>query len=77
MKVLKRVGLVSALGVAGLLVSSLPAFAAGDAVTAAAASAAASFSSDGNAAMASIGGAIIGLAGVAVLYKWVKGMFFS
>lgn len=54
----------------------LSAFAA-DQVTAAAASAASTFSSDGNTAMASIGGAIIGLAGVSVLYKWVKGMFFS
>jgi len=46
-------------------------------VTAAAASAASSFSANGNTALASIGGAIIGLAGVAVLYKWVKAMFFS
>ena len=46
-------------------------------VTTVAASAAQSFSANGNTAMASIGGAIIGLAGVAVLYKWVKAMFFS
>jgi hypothetical protein len=53
------------------------AFAADTGITGAAASAASSFSSNGNTALASIGGAIIGLAGVAVLYKWVKAMFFS
>lgn len=46
-------------------------------ITTVAASAAQSFSSNGNTALASIGGAIIGLAGVAVLYKWVKAMFFG
>lgn len=46
-------------------------------VTTVAASAASSFSSNGNTALASIGAAIVGLAGVAVLYKWVKAMFFS
>jgi len=48
-----------------------------DGLTSAAASAASTFSSDGDTALASIGGAIIGLAGVAVLYKWVKAMFFG
>lgn len=46
-------------------------------ITTVAASAAQSFSSNGNTALASIGGAIIGLSGVAVLYKWVKAMFFG
>lgn len=53
------------------------AFAAGDAVTTAAASAAQTFSSDGSQAIGAIGAAIIGVAVIAVLFKWVKGMFFG
>jgi hypothetical protein len=60
--------------VLGFAAGAVPAFAD---VTTAAASAASSFTSDGTTAMASVGGAIISLAGVAVLYKWIKGMFFS
>ncbi|MBN8776749.1 hypothetical protein [Thiomonas arsenitoxydans] len=52
-------------------------FAFADAVTTAAASAASTFSSDGNQAMGAIGAAIIGVAVIAVLFKWVKGMFFG
>lgn len=34
-------------------------------------------SSDGGTAIAAIGTALIGLAGTAVVYKWVKGAIFS
>lgn len=74
---MKRVfGWFSALLFAASLgvVGAVPAFAD---VTTAAASAASSFTTNGNTALASVGSAIIGLAGVAVLYKWIKGMFFS
>lgn len=54
---------------------TIPSFAAD--ITTVAASAASSFTTNGNTALASIGAAIVGLAGVAVLYKWVKAMFFS
>lgn len=32
---------------------------------------------DGGTAIAAVGGALIGLAGTAVVYKWVKGAIFS
>jgi hypothetical protein len=37
----------------------------------------ASLTADGTAAITAIGGALIGLAGIAVVYKWAKGMLFS
>ncbi len=37
----------------------------------------ASLTTDGTAAITAIGGALIGLAGIAVVYKWAKGMLFS
>ena len=46
-------------------------------VTTAATTAASTFSSDGTGAIVAIGTALIGLAGVAVLFKWGKGMFFG
>ncbi|MBA1148232.1 hypothetical protein H0Z60_14345 [Ectothiorhodospiraceae bacterium WFHF3C12] len=32
---------------------------------------------DGGTAIAAVGGALIGLAGIAVVYKWVKGAIFG
>lgn len=34
-------------------------------------------SGDGTAALTGVGGAIIGLAGIAVVFKWVKGAIFG
>ena len=36
-----------------------------------------SISTDGTAAITAVGGAIIGLAAVAVVFKWVKGAIFG
>ncbi len=36
-----------------------------------------SISSDGTAAITAIGGALVGLAGVAVVFKWAKGAIFG
>ncbi|MBU2856986.1 hypothetical protein HF289_08895 [Acidithiobacillus ferrooxidans] len=60
----------------GSLVSAATAFASGGAGSAATA-AAASFTSSGDTAIGAIGVALISLAGIAVVYKWAKGMFFS
>ena len=63
------------LGVGSLF---LPAAAfAGTGATAAATSAASTFTSSGGAAIAAIGAAMIGVAVIAVVFKWVKGMIFS
>ena len=45
--------------------------------TTAATTAAASFTSDGTGAVTAIGGALLGLAGIAVVFKWAKAMFFG
>lgn len=50
---------------------------AGTGATAAATSAASTFTSSGDGAIAAVGGALIGVAVVAVVFKWVKGMIFS
>jgi len=39
--------------------------------------AASSITTDGTAAITAVGGALIGLAGVAVVYKWIKGAIFG
>lgn len=36
-----------------------------------------SIATDGTAAITAVGGALIGLAGVAVVFKWVKGAIFG
>lgn len=36
-----------------------------------------SISTDGTAAVTAIGGALVGLAGVAVVFKWAKGAIFG
>lgn len=36
-----------------------------------------SITTDGTAAISAVGAALIGLAGVAVVYKWVKGAIFG
>jgi len=64
------------LGLFSIMAGMLP-LAHADAVTGAAASAAQTFSSDGSTAIGAIGAAIIGVAVIAVLFKWVKGMFFG
>ncbi len=60
----------------GAMVLAGTAFASGGAGSAATA-AAASFTSSGDTAIAAIGGALIALAGLAIVYKWAKGMFFG
>ena len=50
---------------------------AGTGATAAATSAASTFTSSGDGAISAVGGALIGVAVVAVVFKWVKGMIFS
>jgi len=40
-------------------------------------SATTSITTDGTAAITAVGGALIGLAGVAVVFKWVKGAIFG
>lgn len=69
--------LVLAFALALFAVSLFSGLAHADAVTTAAASAAGLFTSDGQMSIGSVGSAIVGLAGVAVLFKWIKGMFFS
>jgi hypothetical protein len=61
---------------AGSLVAASSAFASGGAGSAATA-AASSFLTSGTTAIGAIGVALISLAGIAVVYKWAKGMFFS
>ena len=56
----------------GLLISTTPAFAAIDV-----SAATTSITTDGTAAITAVGGALIGLAGVAVVFKWVKGAIFG
>ena len=53
-------------------VAASPAFAAVD-VTAATTA----ITTDGGTAIAAVGGALIGLAGTAVVYKWIKGAIFG
>lgn len=60
----------------GALLAPVAAF-AGTGATAAATSAASEFTSSGDGAIAAVGGALIGVAVVAVVFKWVKGMIFS
>lgn len=69
----RRVAIATALG---SLVAAGTAFASGGAGTAAT-NAAASFTSSGDTAIGAIGVALISLAGIAVVYKWAKGMFFG
>jgi len=52
--------------------ASTPAFAAIDV-----SSATTAITTDGTAAISEIGGALIGLAGVAVVFKWAKGAIFG
>ena len=68
-----KVGAGVSLAVAGLGA----AMAAGTPATTAATTAAASFTSDGTGAITAIGGALLGLAGIAVVFKWAKAMFFG
>lgn len=67
--------LAVAVSVGGLVMAGT-AFASGGAGTAATA-AAASFLTSGTTAIAAIGTALITLAGLAIVFKWAKGMFFS
>lgn len=60
------------IAIAALTILSTPAFAEVD-VTAATTS----ITNDGTAAISAVGGALIGLAGVAVVFKWVKGAIFG
>jgi len=53
-------------------VASTPVFAAIDV-----SAATTSITTDGTAAITAVGGALIGLAGVAVVFKWVKGAIFG
>ena len=63
---------------ASVLVAPVSAFATGaGVVTTAATTAAATFTSDGTGAITAIGIALISLAGIAVLFKWGKAMFFG
>lgn len=59
------------LATSALLIST-PAFSAIDVSAATTA-----ISTDGAAAITAIGGALIGLAGLAVVFKWVKGAIFG
>jgi len=71
---MKRSNILKATAVAlvsGLAMTS-PAFAAVD-VTAATTS----ITTDGTVAITAVGSALIGLAGVAVVFKWVKGSIFG
>ncbi len=71
---MKRSNVLKATAVAlvsGLAMTS-PAFAAVD-VTAATTS----ITTDGTVAITAVGSALIGLAGVAVVFKWVKGSIFG
>jgi uncharacterized membrane protein len=70
MKMLKM--LKGAVVGAAIMTASASAFAAVD-VTAATTS----ITTDGTAAVTAIGGALIGLAAVAVIFKWVKAAIFS
>lgn len=69
----RRVAIATAVGG---MVASVSAYASGGAGTAAT-TAAASFTSSGDTAIGAIGVALISLAGIAVVYKWAKGMFFG
>ena len=60
----------------GSLVSAATAFASGGAGTAAT-NAASAFTSSGTTAIDAIGVALLSLAGIAVVFKWAKGMVFS
>ena len=60
----------------GSLISAATSFASGGAGSAATA-AAASFTSSGDTAVGAIGVALISLAGISVVYRWAKGMFFG
>ncbi|MFG0772513.1 major capsid protein [Vibrio plantisponsor] len=64
--------LVKAGIVAATAVLASPAFAAIDV-----SSATTAITEDGGAAIAAIGGALIGLAGTAVVFKWAKGAIFG
>jgi len=68
MKYLKFLGLCLVLAMS----FSVPAFAVID-VTAATTA----ITTDGTAAVSAVGGALIGLAGVSVVFKWVKGAIFG
>ncbi|MDD3761201.1 MAG: hypothetical protein PHO57_10285 [Acidithiobacillus sp.] len=69
----RRVAVAAAIG---SVVAAGTAFASGGA-GAAATAAAASFTSSGDTAVAAIGVALISLAGISVVYRWSKGMFFG
>lgn len=71
MKIKPKKLLISAAVVTGSLVAST-AFAAIDV-----SAATTSITTDGTAAVSAVGGALIGLAGVAVVFKWVKGAIFG
>ena len=72
--VLVRVGAGVALGMAS--VGAAFATTSGPATTAAT-TAASAFTSDGTGAVVAIGTALLGLAGIAVVFKWGKAMFFG
>lgn len=59
----------------GVVLSSVAAASAHAAIDVTAATSA--ISTDGTAAITAIGGALIGLAGVAVVFKWAKGAIFG
>ena len=67
---MKKLGLAG-LGT-GLMIAASSSFAAVD-VTAATTA----LTTDGTAAITAVGGAIIGLAALAVVFKWVKGAIFG
>lgn len=62
--------------VLGAAVSAAPAFALDEAVTTAVTAGAATIG-EGVGQIAAVGGAILGLAGTAVVIKWVKAAFFG
>lgn len=80
----RRPGLSKWIAGAVGLVGPVLAFAGGGTTAAAGAGsdaaievAAKSFQASGTAAMVEIGTAIVGVAAVAIVFKWAKGMFFS
>jgi Ca2+/Na+ antiporter len=81
MKLSEKVRSISAkvgMGAAVLGASTVAAFATSSGpATTAATTAASTFTSDGTGAVVAIGGALLGLAGIAVVFKWAKAMFFG
>lgn len=69
---IKKLALVLGVGAAGALVTVSPAMAAIDV-----SSAVTALTTDGTAAITAVGGALLTLAGIAVVFKWAKAAFFG